>query len=209
MREILRQMGRSGIILAGFAMVSVLVVAATYHGTRERITRAQQQALAMQLDTLVPPARYDNQPTADTLQLRDAAFGSDSEVSVYRARKAGQPVALLTTIVAADGYAGPIQLLVAVNADGRLAGVRVLSHKETPGLGDAIDIERSNWISHFDGRSLDDPAEAQWKVKKDGGVFDQFTGATITPRAVVKAVHRFLEYERDHRAALYAAEKAQ
>ena len=106
--------------------------------------------------------------------------------------------------VAPDGYAGAIRLLVAVAPDGRLLGVRVLSHKETPGLGDAIDSRRSGWIGAFAGRSLEDPREDRWKVRKDGGDFDQLTGATVTPRAVVRAVRNALVYFDRHRDALLA-----
>ena len=105
--------------------------------------------------------------------------------------------------VAPDGYSGPIRLLVGVNADGTVAGVRVLSHRETPGLGDPIDAARSDWIHGFEGRALDDPPAAAWTVRKDGGAFDEFTGATITPRAVVHAVRRVLEYAQANREALF------
>ena len=114
------------------------------------------------------------------------------------------PVAVVLALIAPDGYGGPIKLLVGINADGSLAGVRVVNHHETPGLGDAIDTRRSNWILGFTGRSLGDPSPAQWAVRKDGGVFDQFTGATITPRAVVKAVKRALVYFEAHRDTLFA-----
>lgn len=130
-------------------------------------------------------------------------LGTDQPVTVYRARKSGQPVALFATPVAPDGYSGPIQLLVGVYADGTLAGVRVLAHKETPGLGDAIDEKRAPWIFGFAGKSLSNPGLDGWRVKKDGGSFDQFTGATITPRGG-QATRRFLEYVRDHRDALFA-----
>jgi electron transport complex protein RnfG len=103
---------------------------------------------------------------------------------------------------AADGYSGEIKLLVGILADGRLGGVRVIAHKETPGLGDYIDIARSEWIRQFDGKALDDPPADGWKVRKDGGRFDYMAGATITPRAIVRAVRRVLEYHADHRAAL-------
>ncbi|HNF65710.1 MAG TPA: electron transport complex subunit RsxG [Plasticicumulans sp.] len=205
MSEVLQQMRRGGGVLGGFALLSVALVAATYFGTRGRIAASEQAALEAQLNALVPAARYDNHPTEDTIRLSDAAaFGSGEAVTVYRARRAGEPVAALATVIAPDGYAGPIRLLVGVWADGRIAGVRVLAHKETPGLGDRIEIQRSDWIRSFDERSLTDPDAAGWKVRKDGGRFDQFTGATITPRAIVKAVHGFLEYAQAHRAELYA-----
>ena len=125
-------------------------------------------------------------------------------MTVYRARRDGAPVALVLTAVAPDGSSGPIELLVGVNADGTVAGVRVLAHRETPGLGDPIEASRSDWVLAFAGRSLGDPPPAGWTVRRDGGAFDQFTGATITPRAVVHAVRRVLEYVGANQEALYA-----
>jgi electron transport complex protein RnfG len=117
-------------------------------------------------------------------------------------------VAVLLNAVARDGYAGPIRLLVAVDPAGRLLGVRVLEHRETPGLGDLVDARHSDWIRGFDGRALGDPPPARWTVRKDGGDFDQFTGATVTPRAVVRGVRRVLEYIELHRQELFAAAPA-
>jgi electron transport complex protein RnfG len=107
--------------------------------------------------------------------------------------------------VAPDGYSGRISLIIAIKADGTLGGVRVVDHKETPGLGDYIDILKSNWILGFDGKALLAEKDADWKVKKDGGQFDYMAGATITPRAVVKATHRALQYFAQHRADLFAS----
>jgi electron transport complex protein RnfG len=125
-------------------------------------------------------------------------------VTVYRARLHGEPVALVIAAVAPDGYSGTIRLLVGINVDGSLSGVRVVAHRETPGLGDAIEEERSDWILGFTGKSLQNPPLQKWAVKKDGGAFDQLTGATITPRAVVKAVRQALLYYRDQKDALFA-----
>jgi len=121
-------------------------------------------------------------------------LGTKESVPVFRARKDGKPVALAITPVAPDGYVGPIKLLVAISVDGTILGVRVLSHHETPGLGDAIEEKRSNWVLGFNGHSLSNPEDKGWHVRRDGGQFDQFTGATITPRAVVKAVHKALKF---------------
>ncbi|MCP5159842.1 MAG: electron transport complex subunit RsxG [Gammaproteobacteria bacterium] len=198
-------MGVAALILAGFAVVGTGLVAVTYSGTKDIIAEAQQAALEARLNQLVPTDRYDNRVTEDRLEVVAPEWlGTDQPVVIYRARKEGQPVALFATPYAPDGYGGPIQLLIGVYADGTLAGVRVLTHKETPGLGDGIEERRSPWILAFAGKSLTHPALAQWKVKRDGGAFDQFTGATITPRAVVKAVHKFLEYAQKHRESLFA-----
>ncbi|MFO1421274.1 MAG: electron transport complex subunit RsxG [Candidatus Competibacteraceae bacterium] len=205
MKTVARSMAVAALILTGFAVVGTGLVAVTYTSTRDIIAEAQRAALEASLNQLVPPDRYDNRITEDRIEVVAPEWlGTGEPVTVYRARKNGRPVALFATPVAPDGYSGPIQLLVGVYIDGTLAGVRVLSHKETPGLGDGIDEKRSPWILAFDGKSLDNPRPDGWKVKKDGGVFDQFTGATITPRAVVKATRKFLEYVRTHQAQLFA-----
>lgn len=204
MKTLARSMGVAALILTGFAIVGTGLVVVTYSGTRDIIAEAQRAALEASLNQLVPADRYDNRVTEDRIEVVAPEWlGTDQPVAVYRARRNGQPVALFATPVAPDGYSGPIQLLVGVYADGALAGVRVLAHKETPGLGDGIEEKRSPWILAFAGKSLDSPQSERWKVKKDGGVFDQFTGATITPRAVVKATRKFLEYVRTHREQLF------
>lgn len=196
-------------ILLLFAVLGTGLVAFTYDNTHEIIEANARAALLENLHALVPPERHDNDLVKDTLQVREPIqLGTDEPVTVYRARKAGQPVAAILTPVAPDGYNGDIKLLVAINADGRLAGVRVTAHRETPGLGDGIEASRSDWVLKFTGRSLTDPDEKRWAVKKDGGAFDQFTGATITPRAVVKAVKKALIYFQQNRQTLFAAAQA-
>ena len=205
MNVIARSMGVAALILTGFAVVGTGLVAVTYTSTKDIIAEAQRKALEANLNQLVPADRYDNRVTEDRIEVTAPEWlGTDQLVTVYRARKDGQPVALFATPFAPDGYSGPIQLLIGVYADGTLAGVRVLAHKETPGLGDGIEERRSPWILAFTGKSLGNPEPDRWKVKKDGGVFDQFTGATITPRAVVKATRKFLEYVQTHQAQLFA-----
>lgn len=205
MTPLVRSMGIAALILTGFATVGTTLVAVTYTSTKDIIAEAQRAALEASLNQLVSADRYDNRVVEDQIEVVAPEWlGTDEPVAVYRARKNGQPVALFATPTAPDGYSGPIQLLVGVYADGALAGVRVLAHKETPGLGDGIDEKRSPWILAFAGKSLENPRPDAWKVKKDGGVFDQFTGATITPRAVVKATRKFLDYVRMHREQLFA-----
>ncbi len=205
MKTLARSMGIAALILSGFAVVGTGLVAVTYTSTRDIIAEAQRKALEASLNQLVPADRYDNRVTEDRIEVVAPAWlGTDQPVTVYRARKNGQPVALFATSIAPDGYSGPIQLLIGVYADGTLAGARVLAHKETPGLGDGIDEKRSPWILAFAGKSLENPRPDGWKVKKDGGAFDQFTGATVTPRAVVKATRKFLEYVQTHREQLFA-----
>ncbi len=205
MKTVARSMGISALILAGFAILGTGLVAVTHTATQDRIATARRAALEANLNALVPVDRYDNRVTEDRLDVVAPEWlGTDQPVPFYRARQAGQPVALFATPVAPDGYSGSIQLLIGVYADGTLAGVRVLAHRETPGLGDAIEERRSPWILSFNGKSLANPPPERWKVKKDGGVFDQFTGATVTPRAVVRAVRRFLEYVQIHHERLFA-----
>lgn len=205
-RELLRQMGGSSGLLALFAVIGGGALALTHSGTAERIRQQEQATLIGRLNEIVPEARYDNALLKDTTQVQSReVFGTDEAMTVYRARRGNKPVALLLTTVAPNGYSGPIRLLVGVNADGRLAGVRVVQHRETPGLGDKIELSRSAWIRVFTGLSLDKPPAAAWKVRKDGGQFDQFAGATITPRAVVAAVRRTLDYAVTNMDALFAA----
>ncbi len=194
----------STIFLFLFAVIGSGLVSFTFDSTAERIADNQRKALLKSLNELVPSDRYDNDIFADTLYVNSSELlGTDDPVPVYRARKNGWPVAAVLAAVAPDGYSGAIRLLVAVNLDGTLAGVRVVQHRETPGLGDAIEAERSDWILGFKGKSLTNPLKKGWKVKRDGGTFDQFTGATITPRAVVKAVHKALLYFQLHAHSLF------
>lgn len=192
-------------ILLLFALVGTAMVAYTYDSTRERIAENERATLLRKLHRLIPPESHDNVLLQDTLQVQNRILlGSAEPVTVYRARLHGEPVALVIEALAPDGYSGTIRLLVGINIDGSLGGVRVVAHRETPGLGDAIEEERSDWILGFTGKSLQDPALQKWAVKKDGGAFDQLTGATITPRAVVKAVRQALLYYRDRKEALFA-----
>lgn len=193
-----------GLILGLFAVVGTGLVAMTYNGTAERIAENERQALLRSLHQIVSPDSHDNDIYTDVIQVRDLSLGTHQPVTVYRARQGKQPVAAVIASIAPDGYSGAIKLLVGIHYDGTLAGVRVVSHRETPGLGDAIEAERTDWILAFNGRSLGNPEEKRWAVKKDGGVFDQFTGATITPRAVVQGVYNTLRYYQKHREALFA-----
>lgn len=201
----LRHILVTALLLFLFAAIGTGLVAFTFDNTHERIAANEREALLRNLHVLVPPERHDNDIFTDTIEVTDPdLLGTPRPVTVYRARKDGRPVAAILAPVAPDGYSGEIRLLVAIEADGRLAGVRVAGHRETPGLGDAIEAARSDWILGFEGRSLGDPDEKGWAVKKDGGVFDQFTGATITPRAVVKAVKKALVYFDRNRQTLFA-----
>lgn len=196
---------RVGLLLGLFAIVATTLVAFTERNTRDQITENERQRLLDGINALIPHEQYDNDILQDTLKWpATMALGTEEPTEIYRARLDGEPVAAILTVVAPDGYSGQIKMLVGIYHSGKLAGVRVISHKETPGLGDKIDENKSDWILQFEGLSLTDPAAAKWKVKKDGGEFDQFTGATITPRAVVNAVKEALIYFRDEKKALFA-----
>lgn len=203
-KGLLKQIGMTGLLLMTFAVVGSGLLSFTFEGTKNKIAENERNALLQRLQELVPDDRYDNDLIADTIQVQSARLGVDQPITVYRARLAEKPVGAVFNSIAPDGYNGEIRLLVAINVDGVLSGVRVVTHKETPGLGDAIDAAKSDWVLDFAGKSLQNPQLGQWKVKKDLGVFDQLTGATITPRALVKAVKLTLEYYAAHQSSVFA-----
>ncbi|EIJ42849.1 electron transport complex, RnfABCDGE type, G subunit [Beggiatoa alba B18LD] len=195
---------RAMLILTFFGIIGSALVAISYAITAAQIQANERAVLTRNLAVLVPDSLHDNDLSNDTKQIANAqALGIADPVTIYRARQQGNPTAVVLNIVAPDGYSGNIYLLVAIAYDGTLLGVRTVSHQETPGLGDAIEERRSAWILNFTGKSLTNPAENGWKVKRDGGTFDQFSGATITPRAVVKAVHKALLFYREEKAGLF------
>lgn len=187
-----------------FAIIGAAIVGLTYENTYEKIKRNEQEVLLRKLNTILSPSEYDNDLLDDEIMLeQDVLLGTIAPSRAYLAYKNNTPVAAVLSPIAPNGYSGPIDLLVGIYHDGTVAGVRVVKHRETPGLGDAVESQRSDWIAGFDGKSLNTPSSEQWKVKRDGGEFDQFTGATITPRAVVKAVHSALIYFQQHRKQLF------
>nr|WP_100547409.1 MULTISPECIES: electron transport complex subunit RsxG [unclassified Pseudomonas] len=200
--EISRSMLKNALVLGLFAIGTVGSVALLQQGTATRIAAAEREAQVRALAEILPSGSYDNHLLDNRIELNAPELGHRSLQSAYLALKGDQPSALILPVTAPDGYSGAIHLLVGIFADGRLAGVRVLGHRETPGLGDKIELTKSDWVRSFEGKSLSDPGEDGWAVKKDRGEFDQFAGATITPRAVVKAVHGALRYFDKHRAQL-------
>ncbi len=197
----------SGVLLGLFGVLGAGLVGLSHEGTAERIARNEREALLQQIHVLVPREQIDNDMLNDFVEIAEPEALGNATTRVYLGRNQGEPVAAILSPVTTPGYAGPIQLVVAIRYDGTLAGVRVLSHRETPGLGDKIEVERSDWILDFAGRSLLDPRPSEWKVKRDGGVFDQFAGATITPRTIVRGVKTALEYFAEHRLDLFAGEE--
>ncbi len=201
-KQLLREILLSAAILGVFGILGAALVAATWSATEERIAANQREVFLRNVYKLVPREAVTNDLLKDVVTVNDPAL-SPSPVQVYRARRDGQPLALIFSPVECPGYAGPIRLMVGIRTDGTLGGVRVLSHNETPGLGDKIDETRTDWILGFTGKSLGNPPLEKWKVKKDGGIFDQFTGATITPRKVVNAVKKVLLYYRRNGSRLF------
>lgn len=205
--RILASITRNSALLALFALLTTLLIAGTWLLTKDTIAGERRQAEERALLEIIPRERHDNSMLDDTRPLAAGSHGLGlrEDRQLYIARRNGQPVAVIVPVLARDGYSGDIELIVGVNADGSVAGVRVLNHRETPGLGDKVDLKKSDWILDFNGRSLSNPILPGWAVRKDGGVFDQFTGATITPRAAVAAIVRALQYVESERASLFAA----
>ena len=185
------------ILLGIFALLASGALAWASSATGDAIAAAEAKDLRDSLSEVLPAGLADNDFLKDTVDLKNG----EKTVTIYRARKEGVVKAALFK-VAERGYAGDIQVLMAVGSDGKTLGVRVLKHSETPGLGDKIEVKKDPWVKSFDGKSLGDPAPEKWAVRKDGGIFDQFAGATITPRAVVKAVKGGMDFFTAHKAEI-------
>lgn len=206
LKAALRNAMRTGTILFVFALVATALLVFTFARTHPTIERSEQAAKLARLSQVLPPTLYDNDLLTSRKTLpADERLGTTQPSTVWIARRAGAVTAVAIEAIAPDGYSGDIQLLIGIDVNGKLTGVRVTAHRETPGLGDYIDRNKSPWIEQFVGKSLTQPAEKKWRVTKDGGSFDARAGATITPRAVVKAVRHTLEYFAKHRATLIAA----
>lgn len=201
---------RTAILLLIFMVIFTVLLSAAYLKTKPALEASALEEKMKLVNDVLPKSEYDNALLGDTLELPPTPeLGLTEKSTVYRARRGSQPVALVMEAVAPDGYAGKIRLLVAIRADGRIAGVRAIAHKETPGLGDYIEPKKDKnktrpWISQFNDLAATAP-EAAWKVKKDGGQLDYHSGATVTPRAVAKAVHKVARYAGENRDRLFAA----
>lgn len=200
-----QHVGYQALLLGGFALLAAALLVTGDIVTRDEIAARRAEDLLASLSQVIPAALHDNDLLTNpvTLEARDPA-GKPQALTVYRALR-GTTVTGVAFEVVGQGYAGPIRVLLGVDANGRVLGARVLAHTETPGLGDKIEVQRDDWILSFDGRSLTDPAPARWAVAKDGGVYDQFSGATITPRAVVRAIKEGLELFATNHDALTAS----
>lgn len=202
---------RTALILTLFASLFTAAMALTYRYTKPDIDAAVAEVKRKLIAEVLTPDSYDNALLTDTVVVAaPAALGVDEGSVVYRARKNGEPVALIVEARAPDGYGGGIDLVVAIGADGRLTGVRTTSHKETPGLGDYIDPRKDPnktqpWVGQFVGRGLGEGDASHWRVRKDGGDFDARAGATISARAVVAATARALAYAEANQHRLFDA----
>jgi len=189
-------------ILALFAIACTATVGLVSELTKDRIRVQEQQQLLKTLHSIIEPSRYDNDIANDCIMMSAAELGSTKVQTAYIARKNQEVVAVAMTSTAPEGYNGNIDFIMAINNDGSVSGVRVLKHQETPGLGDKIEIRKSDWITRFTSKRLQSDNDSHWAVVKDNGMFDQFTGATITPRAVVKGVKNTLSYFNQNKKRL-------
>jgi H+/Na+-translocating ferredoxin:NAD+ oxidoreductase subunit G len=209
MKEVSRAALLTATNLLVFTVIGTAILAFTFGQTRAIIAQSEEQEKLRLISQILPDGLYDNNVVRDVLTLEpDNLLGTTDDSLAYRARLHGKPTAVVLNPVAPDGYGGKIILLVAIRETGEIAGVRVVSDNETPGLGDYIEIAKSPWIRNFDGASQARYKDEDWQVKKDGGKFDYMAGATISPRAVVKAVHHALQYFAAHRGELFAAAPA-
>jgi len=204
MKRLTKATLRTALNLLFFTVIGTAILAFTYSVTHELIAQSEDAAKLKLINQVVPAALYDNDLIKDTLNLpASPQLGTSQETIAYRGRLHGQPSVVVLEAIAPDGYSGKIGMIVAINYSGTINGVRVVTHRETPGLGDYIDIAKNAWIKLFDGTSNASIQENEWKVKKDGGKFDYMAGATITPRAVVKGVHSTLHYFEENRDKLF------
>ncbi|OJF67490.1 electron transport complex subunit RsxG [Alteromonas sp. V450] len=228
-------LAKNGLMLGAFAVVTTALIALTFFGTQDKIEQQKQQKLLSVLNEVVPSEFHDNALYANCTEVNAPELGNKKAHKIYRATLNGRPSALVLEATAPDGYSGDIDIVVGVEVSAasrgdvlqsantgplssdskstpqartttmNVLGVRVIEHKETPGLGDKIELAVSNWITTFSGKSFSPDNLAPWQVKKDGGEFDQFTGATITPRAVVSAVREALLYAQANQSMLFDA----
>lgn len=195
----------SGLILAGLAAICTVLVAVTHSGTAARIAANEQAYLEQSLQPVLQGIEYDGKLSESTITIAPPhALPGNEDAPVYRVYAGGAPVAALFVVRAMDGFSGSIRLLIGIDATGTITGVRVLEHRETPGLGDLIDADKSDWIEQFIGKSLESPAMPRWAIKRDGGDFDQLTGASITPRSVINAIKETLLYFDENRDDVFA-----
>jgi electron transport complex protein RnfG len=200
-----QSVAKTGLTLAFIAAICTALVAATYQLTAERIASNEKALLEQSLAPALSGIFYEGGASESRVVIPPPHDLPGSDVAIiYRVFADEEPVAALFVVTARDGFSGPIRILLGIEYDGTVTGVRILQHRETPGLGDRIESTRSDWVLQFDGRSMGDPVVTGWAIKNDGGEFDQLTGASVTPRAVVKAIRDTMIYFDEHRDAVFA-----
>ena len=203
--RIIKHALKTAIAMLAFAFLGTLMLAYVFIATRPPIEASEKEARLALFKQILPAKNYDNDLLSSQVVIQPNALLGNRLPSVANVASFQQkPAGVILEAVAHDGYSGDIKLLIAIRADGSISGVRVLAHKETPGLGDYIDIAHGNWIKLFDNESLEKTAAEKWQVKKDGGQYDYMVGATITPRAVVKAVKQALQFYQQNKQTLFA-----
>lgn len=189
-----------------FSLVASAALSVSYFLTKTPIEESDARAKRMFLNQVVPSNLYDNNLVEDTISVEpNPLIGNKKNIDIYRAKKNNQVIAVIIETIAPDGYSGEIKTLVGVDQKDKILGVRVITHKETPGLGDYIEVDKSHWIKNFNLKSLDEMGEKEWAVKKDGGNFDYVSGATITSRAVIKSTYKSLLYVKENKKRLFAS----
>lgn len=191
--ELISSLRKNTLGISIFAIVTAGLIAVTQVLTKDTITENRRKEEASALYQIIPKSNIDNDLLSSKIYIPAPELGYET-AGIYQAQKDDKVTAVILPVKTPDGYSGDISLIVGINADASVAGVRVLAHQETPGLGDKIDLKKSEWVLSFNGKHLDGSIDTSWAVKKDGGQFDQFTGATITPRAMVGAVARALQF---------------
>jgi len=205
-KDHLKKISTTAVAMIIFSLAASTALSISYFITKSPIDESDAKAKRIFLNQVIPADLYDNNLVKDTISIEPSSMlGNKKNIDVYRAKKNNQVIAVIIESVAPDGYSGEIKTLVGIDKEDKILGVRVIAHKETPGLGDYIEIDKSQWIKNFDLKSLDKASEKQWAVKKDGGDFDYVSGATITPRAVIKSTYKCLLYVKENKKRLFTS----
>lgn len=205
-KDHLKKISTTAAAMIIFSLAAATALSVFYFITKSPIDESDARAKRIFLNQVIPADLYDNNLVKDTISVEPSPLlGNKKNIDVYRAKKNNQVIAVIIEAVAPDGYSGEIKTLVGIDQEDKILGVRVITHKETPGLGDYIEIDKSQWIKNFNLKSLDKVSEKQWAVKKDGGDFDYISGATITPRAVIKSTYKCLLYSKENKKRLFTS----
>ena len=204
-KDHLKKISSTAAAMIIFSLLASTALSISYFVTKTPIEESDARAKRIFLNQVIPSNLYDNNLVKDTISVEpNPLIGNKKNIDIYRAKKNNQVIAVIIETIAPDGYSGEIKTLVGIDQEDKILGVRVITHKETPGLGDYIEIEKSQWVKNFDLKSLDKMTEKEWTVKKDGGDFDYVSGATITPRAVIKSTYKSLLYAKENKKRLFA-----